>query len=95
MKHLRHLCVAVVLTLALACSAFADGQMSTGIGTLPPPSAHGEISTPVAGQISTGVAGQIEIPVAGQMPTLNNVAHPVDPATQMALSLLRSVLSLL
>lgn len=112
MKHLRKVCAAVVLTLALSSSALADGQAHTTITDPPPPSADGQIQTgvtdgqmptTVTGQIGTGVAdgnmsttgaGQMHTPVAGQMQTLNSLASPVDPATQMALALLQSVWSL-
>lgn len=96
MKSLRQLCAAVVLTLTLCLSASADGQMGTGV-------ADGQIPTTVAGQISTGradgnmstpVAGQMDTTIAGQMETLSSIASPVDPATQIALTLWHSVLSL-
>lgn len=102
MKHMRHLCAAVVLTLALTSSASA-GWVSTGIADPPPPSADGQVSTgaaegqmttTIAGQIEIGVAGQMDTTLAGQMPTLNNVTSPVDPLTQMALGWLHSLLSL-
>lgn len=94
MKTLRHLCAAVVLTLALTPAALA-GNMHTTVIEQPPPSADGQMSTPVAGQIQTGVDGQIETTVTGQMTTFNSAASPADPVTHLALSLLQSVLSLL
>lgn len=102
MKNLRHLCAAVVLTLALTMSASAgnmeagvadppsssaDGQMDTG-------AADGQMTTMVAGQLETGVDGQIETTVTGQITTMNSITSPVDPVTQLALSLLQSVLFL-
>lgn len=102
MKNVRQLCAAVMLTLALTLSAFADGNMTTGVAASSPSSADGQIttwvagqmSTSVAGQIGTGVAGQIDTTVAGHLPTTNNVASPVDPMTQLALVLLQGALCL-
>jgi type IV secretory pathway VirB2 component (pilin) len=57
MKTLRRLCAALVLTLALALSAFG-GEIATGVTAPPPPpqaTATGEISTTVTGDIATGV----------------------------------------
>ena len=51
MKTLRHLCAAVVLTLALVVSA-AAGVISTGITPPPPP----EPTLQTDGTIHTGVA---------------------------------------
>jgi hypothetical protein len=102
MNNLRHLCAAVVLTLALTLSALAGDMHTLGADQLPPSSdgqiqtgtADGQTSTTIAGQMDTGVAGQMETTVAGQIETLNNVANPVDPVTQMALRVLQSILSL-
>lgn len=85
MRTLRRLCATLVLTLALALSAFA-GEISTGVTAPPPPSqatATGEISTGVTGEITTGVTGEISTGVTA-----------TDPATDIFLSLLQSLLSL-
>jgi hypothetical protein len=87
MKTLRRLCAVFVLTLVLALSAFA-GDMSTGITAPPPPSTSqattaGDMSTGVTGDMSTGITGDI---TTGVMAT--------DPATDIFLSLLQSLLSL-
>lgn len=81
MKPLRRLCVALVLTLVLALSAFA-GDIQTGITTTPPPP---ESQATTTGEISTGVTGDMSTTAAGQMDT---------GVTDVALSLLQSVLSL-
>jgi hypothetical protein len=78
MKNLRHLCVAVVLTLSLTLTALADGQMHTGIvdpPPPPPPSADGNIGTGTANTIGT-----------------NSEAD--NPITALAVGLVQSVLSL-
>jgi hypothetical protein len=80
MRPLRRLCAAFVLTLALALSAFA-GDISTGITNAPPPPPAEQATT--AGDISTTVAGDISTGVTA-----------IDPATEVMLSLLQSLLSL-
>jgi hypothetical protein len=57
MRTLRRLCAVLVLTLALALSAFA-GDMTTGVTSSSPPSqanATGDISTGITGDMTTGV----------------------------------------
>lgn len=89
MRNLRTLCAAVVLTLALAAPALA-GNISTGVAS-PQPASQGNISTGVTdspstqGNIHTGVAGE-ESAEGGTTAT--------DAVTEIALSLLQSVLSL-
>jgi hypothetical protein len=78
MKTLRQLLVASVVTFAFITPAFA-GQMDTMVAP-PPPAAATE------GQIDTTVAGQIETP--------SSEATAADSATETALNLLQSVLSL-
>jgi hypothetical protein len=80
MKTLRRLSVASVFVFVLTMPAFA-GEISTGIAPPPPPSAAtaGEIQTTVAGQTETGSMSE---------------ATAIDSATQAALNLLQSVLSL-
>ena len=79
MKTLRQLSVASVFVFVLAMPAFA-GEISTGIAPPPPPHAA------TAGQIETGITGQIE--------TDSSEATSADSATEIALNLLQSVLSL-
>lgn len=80
MKSLRQLCVASVFTLVLTTSAFA-----------------GEISTPLAPPQPTQTAttnGEISTTVAGQEETSSSEATATGSATEIALSLLQSVLAL-
>ncbi len=81
MRALRQLSVALVLTLALAITAFA-GEIQTGITSPPPPPQ----TVTVAGEIQTGVAGQEE--------TDSGEATAADSVAEIALNLLQSVLSL-
>jgi hypothetical protein len=80
MKTLRQLPVALVFTLALTMPAFA-GEMETG-KTTPSP-------TPTA-----TTAGEIHTTVTGQEETGSSEATATDSATELALNLLQSVLSL-
>ncbi len=83
MKTLRQLSVALAFIVSLSIPAFADGGIETGIAP-PPPSNVQTITTD--GEISTGVTGQ-----AG---TGSSEATAADSATEAALNLLQSVLSL-
>jgi hypothetical protein len=78
MKTLRQFCVVVVFTLALTTSAFAGEIEITKTSPPPPPTAHGDIQTGVMGQEETG-SGEVSA---------------TDSATEVALNLLQSVLSL-
>ena len=82
MKTLRQLCVAVVFTLALAVPAFA-GEMHIGSPTPPP-------SQPQTATVNS----DIHTTVAGQEETGSCEATAADSATEIALNLLQSVLSL-
>jgi hypothetical protein len=82
MKTLRQLCIAMAFTLALTLPAFA-GEIST---TVAPPQPAQTAPATADGEISTGVTGQIE--------TLSGEATATDSATEIALNLLQSVLSL-
>ena len=84
MKTLRQFCVAVVFTLALATPAFA-GVMEIGSPTPPPPSQPAQTAT---------TNGDIQTTVAGQEETGSSEATAADSATEIALNLLQSVLSL-
>jgi len=80
MKNLRRLCGAVVFTLALTIPAFA-----------------GDIQTPLAPPQPTQSAtaqGDIQTTVTGQAETGSSEATASDSATEIALNLLQSVLSL-
>jgi hypothetical protein len=81
MKTLRQLCVALTLTLALSVAAYA-GEIHTTVA--PPPSAPA----------TTTADGQIETTVAGQEETPGGEATATESATEIALNLLQSVLSL-
>jgi hypothetical protein len=80
MKHLRQLCAACVLILAIAMSTFA-GNMQAGITDPPPP-------TPSAAT----TAGNMEAGSAGNMETTSITA--TDAVTGIALSLFQSLLTL-
>lgn len=87
MKNLRQLCAAVVLTLALVTSAVA-GTIHTGVTQPPPPAPQGVISTgspSTQGNIHTGVTNQ---------ESAEGEATASDSVTEIALTLLQSVLSL-
>jgi hypothetical protein len=81
MKTLRRLCAVLVLTLVLALSAVA-GDIQTGFTNQPPPPPP-ESQAMTTGQISTGVTGDIQTGVTA-----------TDPATDVFVSLLQSLLSL-
>lgn len=82
MKTLRQLSVALVFAMALTVPALA-GDIETGKPQPPP-------STPTAATSE----GQIETTVAGQEETCSGEAAVVDSATDIALNLIQSVLSL-
>lgn len=79
MKTLQRLCAVFVLTLTLSLSTFA-GDMPTGI-TAPPPSPESQMTT--RGDMTTGYMGDMSAGVTS-----------TDPATEIVLSLLESLLSL-
>ena len=83
MKTLRQLCVALVFTLALTTPALA-GDIETMI--VPPPPSQAQTAT-TNGEIQTGVTGQVETP--------SGEATATGSATNAALNLIQSVLSLL
>jgi hypothetical protein len=87
MKNLRQLCAVVIFTLALAAPA-AAGNISTGVVSPPPPATQGNISTgspSTQGNIHTGVTNQ---------ESAEGEATASDSVTEIALTLLQSVLSL-
>ena len=80
MKTLRQLCVALMFTLALTIPTFA-GDIETTIAPpqpAQPATAQGEMQTTVTGQIEIG----------------SSEATAAGSATEIALNLLQSVLSL-
>lgn len=81
MKSLRKLFAVSVLTLVLTCSALA-GEMDTGI-VQPPP----QPSAATAGEMDTGLTATNET-------TFGDTSTGVNSAGEVALNLLRSVLSL-
>jgi hypothetical protein len=85
MKNLRRLSIAVAFTLALAIPAFADGEISTTVAPPPPPSSQAQAVTR-DGEISTTITGQAE--------TASSETAVTNSATEAALNLFQSVLSL-
>jgi hypothetical protein len=81
MKSLRKLLAVSVLTLVLTCSALA-GEMDTGIVQQPP-----QPSATTAGEMDTGLRATNET-------ATGDVSASVNPAGEVALNLLRSVLLL-
>jgi hypothetical protein len=88
MRNLKKLCATCVLTLVLTLPAFA-GDMLAGATAPPPPpppdssSATGDMGTGITGDMETGVTGDMSAGVTA-----------TDPATEVALSLMQSLLSL-
>jgi hypothetical protein len=82
MKTLRQLCVALTFTLVLAITTFA-GEIHT---TVAPP-------TPPSSQAAT-TQGEMQTTVTGQEEANSSEATAADSATEIALNLLQSVLSL-
>ena len=82
MKNFRQFCATLILTLALAFAAFAGEIGFPGNNTTPPTEQRSSIAeeTELLGTTPTGV------------PTLGTAA--LDPATEAALTLIRSLLSL-
>lgn len=83
MRNLRRLSGAVVFTLALAVPALA-GDIQTTV-TSPPPAQPSQTAAP---------NGDIQTTVAGQAETDSSEATAAGSATEVALNLLQSVLSL-
>ncbi len=79
MKHLRHFCIASVLTFALTFSAFA-GDINCGVVS-PPPTPP----APLTGQMTTGVTATNEE---------SSETSFVDPVTEFTLNILQGLLSL-
>jgi hypothetical protein len=82
MKPLRQLCVALTFTLVLAMTTFA-GEIHTTVAPPTPPSSQ-----------ATTTEGEMQMTVTGQEETGSGGATAADSATEIALNLLQSVLSL-
>jgi hypothetical protein len=85
MRTLRRLSVALVFTLAFAIPALA-GEIDTTITSPPPSQAQSQAAT---------TDGGIETTVAGQAGTGSSETTSTGSATEAALNLLQSVLSLI
>ena len=86
MKTIRQLCVALTFTLALTVAASA-GEMHTTVAPPQPAQASTTTSQSTAnGEIQTGLTGQEE--------TGSGEVSATDSATEIALNLLQSVMSL-
>jgi hypothetical protein len=84
MKTLRKILAATVLTCVFSLAAMA-GEIGTGVAQAPPPPS-------VTGEISTGSSATAETNLTGDMGT--GASATVDPVTEIALSLLESLLAL-
>jgi hypothetical protein len=80
MTNFRRFCAAVLLAFAVAFSTYA-GEIPCGVTETPPPSSTSQATT--TGDMSTMVTGEMSTGVAA-----------TDPVTEIAVSLLQSVLSL-
>ena len=90
MNRVRQLCATTLLTLALTTPTALAGDMPGGL-TAPPPL----IRASATGQTPCGIASSstsTEAATAGSMPQC--VTPAIDPVTDLALSLLQSLLSL-
>jgi hypothetical protein len=103
MKYVSRFCAGSVLALSLTLTAYA-GHIPCGVTDDPPPSTQqatttgetqtgvtGDMSTSVTGEMTTGVTGDISTSVMGEMST---GITAIDPATNIFLNLLQSLLSL-
>lgn len=81
MRHLKQLCAVCVLALVLALPALA-GEMTTGVAAPAPP---GHSNVTAQGEMTTGFAGAN---------STDGSATATDPATEILLNLLQSLLSL-
>ena len=89
MRNLKKLCATCVLTLVLALPAFA-GEMLGGVVAPPPPPPDSSSAT-TQGEMPAGITGNMEAGVTGEM---SAGVTATDPATEVALSLMQSLLSL-
>jgi hypothetical protein len=88
MKNLKKLFVVCVLTLVLALPAFAGNMETTVVSTPPPPDSS---SATTQGDMGTGITGEMEAGVTGDM---SAGVTATDTATEVALSLVQSLMSL-
>ncbi|HKQ99327.1 MAG TPA: hypothetical protein VJT09_01565 [Pyrinomonadaceae bacterium] len=84
MRHLKKLCVAGLLTLALTLPAFA-GEMEAGV-IAPPPSTQ---QASAQGEMPGGVTGEMQAGLTGDMST-----GFTDPTTDFFLNLFQGLMSL-
>lgn len=82
MRKLQQFCGAVILTLAIALSAFAGDMSCPGITAEPPPPQRSSV---------TGDIGTLGVASTGDMGTPGVMA--LNPGTGIMLSLFQSVLS--
>ena len=80
MKHMRHFCVASILTFAITFSAFA-GDIHCGVISEPPPQ-----ESMSADELATGITTPNE--------TSSLEVISVDPMADFTLNILQSVLAL-
>ena len=90
MRNLKKLCATCVLTLVLTLPAFA-GDMLAGATAPPPPPPPDSSSATTQGEMPAGITGNMEAGVTGEM---SAGVTATDPATEVALSLMQSLLSL-
>jgi hypothetical protein len=87
MNRFRQLCATTLLTVVLAASSALAGHLPMGV-TSPPPSTE----TSATGDMPNGATSSSEDSVTGEMPSGDTAE--IDPVTGLALSLLKSLLSL-
>ena len=87
MNRFRQLFATTLLTFVLATSPALAGEMPCGV-TSPPPTTEASAT----GDMPGGVTSSSEASVTGNMPF--GATSEIDPVTGLALSLLKSLLSL-
>ena len=87
MNRFRQLCATTLLTFVLAASPALAGDMPYGVTSTPPPT-----QASATGHLPQGDTSSSETSVTGEMPFGD--ASEIDPVTGLALSLLKSLLSL-
>lgn len=86
MKRVGQLCATTLLTLVLTASSAMAGQIPYGVTSTPPPT-----ETSATGDMPGGATSS-ETSATGNMPFGDT--SEIDPVTGLALSLLKSLLSL-
>jgi hypothetical protein len=87
MNRVRQLCAITLLIMLLAASSTMAGQIPYGVTSPPPPTTE----TSATGDMPQGATSS-ETSVTGDMPYGDT--SEIDPVTGLALSLLKSLLSL-